>query len=312
VLLIIDADPLVYRSGFAAESISYDCVAEAEDGFVSLHFAPSAGKSANDKLKEWQEANPSSAIIDKQKVVTAEPVSHALEIARASLEAIESAVAKNFKLSLSVGLYLSGKANWRNKVATLLPYKGNRDPSHKPVHYQALRDYMETVHSAVVTDGIEADDAVATLARTYRDQSYNYCVASIDKDLDQIPGWHYDYMKKVFYFIDAEDAAKSFWGQVLSGDSTDNIGGVWKLGAKGAKAKVDEWYAKETSPQGIWDQVVLTYRASQAKPACPYADKDPCAVALENARLLYLQQKPDELWQPPPMPRGKVSVEFAG
>jgi 5'-3' exonuclease len=33
--------------------------------------------------------------------------------------------------------------------------------------------------------------------------------------------------------------------QVLSGDSTDNIGGVWKLGPKKAKALVDEWYSKE-------------------------------------------------------------------
>lgn len=307
MLLIVDADPLVYRSGFAAESISYLVIADVNGNLTDLYFEPEQGKSANDKIKEYQAANPEVELLDKIKKVTAEPVSHALEIASSSLASIEAGVAEQFKLSLSVHLLLSGSANWRNKVATLLPYKGNRDPSHKPVHYKAIRDYLVAVHGAMVTDGIEADDAVATLARTYRDQDYNYCVASIDKDLDQIPGWHYDFLKKVFYYIDAESAARSFWQQVLSGDSTDNIGGVWKMGAKGAKEIVDEWYVAGETPAEIWQSVLTEYRSSQTKKACPYADKDHELVALENARLLYLQQKPDELWNPPPLPRGKVS-----
>jgi hypothetical protein len=217
VLLIIDADPLVYRSGFAAETVSYGVVIEFPDGTLAdKHFAPKDGKSANDRLKEAMLEHPDAEIVSKEKLIKAEPVSHALEIVRSSLAAISAEVAEQFNTkNLGQTLYLSGSANWRNKVATLLPYKGNRDPSHKPVHYQAIRDYLVKAHGAIVTDGIEADDAVAMQAyhlRAERDDK-GFCVASIDKDLDQIPGWHYDYMKKVFYFVDAEDAARSFWQQ---------------------------------------------------------------------------------------------------
>lgn len=314
MLLIIDSDPIVYRSGFAAESISYVVIAVTKDGYGVRHFDPEQGKSANDKLKAWIVENPDAEILEKEKVVKAEPVSHALEIVRSSLASISAEVAEQFKSSaLGQKLILSGSTNWRNKVATLLPYKGNRDPSHKPVHYKAIRDYLVSAHSAVVTEDREADDAVATHAAYLRHEGDTaYCVASIDKDLDQIPGHHYDYLKKVFYYIDAESAARSFWQQVLSGDSTDNIGGVWKLGPKKAQALVADWYAQGLSPQCIWEAVVDEYAGSYSKMKCPYADKSPHDVALENARLLYLQQKPDELWQPPPMPRGKVSVEFAG
>lgn len=317
MLLIIDADSIVYKAGFAAETVSYDVVAEAPDGTLAdKHFEPKDGKSANDRLKEALIEMPGWEVVSKEKIVKAEPVSHALEIVRSMLASISAEVAEHFKAQLYPDPYaiLSGKENWRNKVATLLPYKGNRDPSHRPVHYDTMRDYMVKSHGAEITNGIEADDRCAMLARDQIPgrEIATFCVASIDKDLDQIPGWHYDFGKRVFYYIDAEDAAKSFWQQVLSGDSTDNIGGIWKLGPKKAQALVADWYAQGLSPQAIWDAVVEEYASSYSKMKCPYADKKPHDVALENARLLYLQQKPDELWNQPPMPRGKVSVEFAG
>lgn len=316
MLLIADGDPIVYRSGFAAETISYDVVVEGPNGELEQKlFEPRDGKSANDRLKESLTECPDWTVVSKEKLVKAEPVSHALEIVRSSLESISKEVSEHFEVRKhSRALILSGKTNWRDKVATLLPYKGNRDPTHKPVHYTAIREYMIAEHAAYVTDGIEADDACAMLAWETRNAKPLvepvYCVASIDKDLDQIPGWHYDYMKKVFYFVDVEDAAKSFWQQVLSGDPTDNIGGCWKIGAGKAKAMIEEW--RDQSPDDIWLRVVAEYDLSQDKKGCPYADKDPWDVALENARLLYLQQKPDEIWNPPGTPRGKFSEQFAG
>ena len=74
-MLIIDADPLVYRSGFAAETVSYHVIAVGADGnAIDLWFDPSNGKSANDKLKEWIAANPNAEILDKEKCIKAEPV----------------------------------------------------------------------------------------------------------------------------------------------------------------------------------------------------------------------------------------------
>lgn len=315
MLLIVDGDPIVYRSGFAAETISYDCVLETPEGEpLYKSFVAGDGKSADKAMKEWLEANQGYALLGKYKEVDAEPVSHALEIVRSSLESISKEAAEHFECKThSRVLILSGKTNWRDKVATLLPYKGNRDPAHKPVHYTAIREYMCAEHAAYVTDGIEADDACAMLAWETRNAKPLvepvYCVASIDKDLDQIPGWHYDYMKKVFYFVDVEDAAKSFWQQVLSGDPTDNIGGCWKIGAGKAAKLMDAW--RDAAPTDIWSNIIDEYSESQSKKGCPYAEKSATEVALENARLLYLQQKPDELWEPPGKPRSSVSKLLA-
>lgn len=318
MLLIVDGDPICYMSGFAAEKNHWSIVVATEGGMQQVFFDPSDGKTANEKMKAWIAANPDVEILSKDKEVRAEPVSHALEIVRSMLQSISAEVAEQFKtMELERILVLSGKTNWRDKVATLLPYKGNRDPSHKPVHYQAIRDYMVAQHAAILTDGIEADDMCAMLAHEHMGIRIDgmplyYCVASIDKDLDQIPGWHYDYMKKVFYFVDVEEAAKSFWQQVLSGDPTDNIGGCWKIGAKGAKELLEGWMAEGATPTDIWSNIIDVYSLSTARAKCPYADKSPTEVALENARLLYLQQKPDELWMPPGQPRGKFSEQFAG
>jgi hypothetical protein len=131
LLLIIDADPLVYRSGFAAETVRYDVVVEGPNGELEPRlFVPKDGKSANDRLKESLTECPDWTVVSKEKLIKAEPVSHALEIVRSSLASISAEAAEHFKTKTTERkLFLSGSTNWRNKVATLLPYKGNRDPA---------------------------------------------------------------------------------------------------------------------------------------------------------------------------------------
>ena len=117
-------------------------------------------------------------------------------------------------------VFLSGPTNFRNSVATLQPYKGNRNPLHKPVHYKAIREYMINFWKAEVTDGIEADDIIGL---TYDSDTI---IASIDKDLKQLPNsTHYDFVKKEVFFIDEEEAWFNFYLQLLTGDLSDNIPG---------------------------------------------------------------------------------------
>ena len=118
-------------------------------------------------------------------------------------------------------LYLSGPNNFRNKVATIQPYKGNRNPLHKPRHYTAIREYMVDWWGAIVTDGIEADDAIGL------NYDSDTIIASIDKDLRQLPNSiHYDFVKKEIFFVDAEEAWFNFYTQMLIGDNSDNIPGL--------------------------------------------------------------------------------------
>src|SRR5512139_4038799 len=60
----------------------------------------------------------------------------------------------------SYRLFLTGPGNFREKVAVTKPYKGNRDPLNKPVHYAAIKEYLVKHWNAEVVDGYEADDAM--------------------------------------------------------------------------------------------------------------------------------------------------------
>lgn len=56
-------------------------------------------------------------------------------------------------------LFLTGKGNYREYVASIQEYKGNRI-QEKPFYYQDIRDYLVNVHKAQVITGMEADDIV--------------------------------------------------------------------------------------------------------------------------------------------------------
>jgi imidazole glycerol phosphate synthase subunit HisF len=59
-------------------------------------------------------------------------------------------------------------------------------------------------------EGQEADDAIAIAATEYGDE----CImASIDKDFDQVPGWHFNFVKNERYYITEEQGRLNFYTQ---------------------------------------------------------------------------------------------------
>lgn len=303
--LIIDADPIVYRSGFAGESTEYQAVLEDVDGsIVSYYFKPTADKTALQQLNEVA-AKTGRTIAYKEKLIKAEPVANVLNIVYKTIVSIEDRVREQFKVAakdLNTYIALSGPNNFRYKIATIKPYKGNRDPSHIPVHYQAIRDYLTNRWGARVIHGREADDECSIEGwKLWREQrrgpqmglsSHSYVVASIDKDLDQIPGHHYDYMKHVFYFMTLDEAYRAFWIQVLAGDVVDNIPGLKGYGMVKAAAQIDYWIDNGLRDTDMWKEIVALYSTNEA--------------ALEIARLVYMQRRPGELWNPPGVPFGTI------
>lgn len=130
-------------------------------------------------------------------------------------------------------LFFGGKNNFREKIATLNVYKGNRDPSKKPYYYDDIREYMINYHGAVVVDGMEAEDACGIEQFANKDKST--VIVGVDKDLLCIPGYHYNPVKDTLIYQNIGNANQHFWTQVLTGDPTDNIKGLDKVGPKTAE-----------------------------------------------------------------------------
>jgi len=182
-----------------------------------------------------------------------------------------------FELNVSEwNTYLTGPTNFRNDYAITAPYKGNRK-GEKPTHHGLLREYLELSWTGTVTEGIEADDAIAIDATTYGDESI---IVSLDKDFDQVQGWHYNFVKKDKYYVQADEGLLNFYMQFLVGDRIDNIIGVKGIGPVKARKLLEDKTEREMF------EVCVEELGSEER-------------AIENGILLYLQRKEGEIWSPP-------------
>ena len=103
-------------------------------------------------------------------------------------------------------------------------YKANRIQP-KPKHYSAIRAYLQEHYDAEVCTELEADDALGI-----HQTGEHSVICSIDKDLKQIPGNHYNFVKLESSYVTVGQGLLHFYTQLLTGDSSDNIKGVWKCG----------------------------------------------------------------------------------
>ena len=174
----------------------------------------------------------------------------------------------------SYSVYLTGTDNFRREIAP--SYKANR-PDERPAHWQAVREFLVTHHKAEICNGHEADDQLGIQQDKERGTTV---ICSIDKDLLQIPGRHYNFVKKTFQEVGTDEGLKHLYLQSLIGDRSDNIIGVAGIGPVKAAQALDgllpeEWYDK-----------------------CRELYNDDERFHL-NMKLLYIWQKPDDIWQPP-------------
>lgn len=155
-----------------------------------------------------------------------EPLEYALATVRNAIRNIYD----KFPDSPEQKLYLTGKGNFRDYVATMQEYKGNRDTAARPKFYREIREYMMAYHSAILVEGQEADDAMGIEQWKHKDKST--VIVSIDKDLRMIPGYHYNFVKDNLDYVTLADANYAFFKQMLVGDRSDNIPGINKIGDK--------------------------------------------------------------------------------
>lgn len=183
----------------------------------------------------------------------------------------------------SYKVYLTGENNFRYEIYP--EYKANRKDKPKPKWLQECREYLVTQWKAKVTDGNEADDE---LGIDQTGHGLDSCIASIDKDLLQIPGYHYDFVKGLERFVSTIDANRNFYTQLLTGDGSDHIpafdGKFRSQIPKFVQKLIDSLYELTTAVD-MYNYVSTLYE-----------DKE---VMHRNAKLLYIQRKENDQWQAP-------------
>ena len=124
----------------------------------------------------------------------------------------------------SYKVFLTGSGNFRRELTPT--YKANR-PDERPEHWQAVREFLVTQHKAMICEGWEADDQLGIEQDKVGGTTV---ICSIDKDLLQVPGKHYNFVKKEFKEVSPYEGLKKLYLQALIGDRSDNIVGVQGIG----------------------------------------------------------------------------------
>ena len=175
--------------------------------------------------------------------------------------------------------YLTGGGNYRKDIAKTAPYKGNRK-APKPKHYDLLREYMTKAWDFTMIEGQEADDAIGIAA--YALDPEEYCICTIDKDLDMIRGKHYNFVKDFFYNVSEEEGIFNFYKQILTGDRVDNIIGLKGIGDVKAKRILE----KCKDEKEMYLAVLEAYEGNEER-------------VLENGQLLWIRRQANQVWLPP-------------
>jgi hypothetical protein len=243
----IDADSLRYSVGFACQHTIYHCAGETFDNKAD---AISFSTQIEEPIEEE---------------IIADPIDHCLHSVKIKLNGILNACGVD-----KHQLFLSGSGNFRDKLYS--EYKANRDRNHRPVHYDAITEYMLSTWDAKVVNGMEADDALGI------NQRDNTILCAIDKDLNMIPGKHYNWDKNLLYEVSEDDANLWFWCQMVMGDTVDNIKGIPGKGAKSAISLLENCHNHDT-------RCDVVYKAYKER----FKDYD--EEFAKNANLLWIRRK---------------------
>lgn len=279
MLAAVDGDIVVFRCGFAAERTVWYLTVPEKDFEQAFEYK----RDAMDKLDEllpgvMSRTEGEDFILRPERNL--EPLSHALQNVKSLFKQVyEGAGVDEF----TTKVFLSEGRNFRHDIAVTRPYKGNRRKEHRPTYETEIRNWIIENYDTEVADNEEADDLMGIFqTRIGPDDSI---ICTMDKDLDQVPGWKYNWYKDEKYYVTEEQANYNFVMQLMTGDSTDNIPGLPGIGpGKAAKAL----HGLETLEDQM-EEVCRMYQIHSGK-------EDWKAYLVEQARLLWIRRKPGEMW----------------
>jgi len=142
---------------------------------------------------------------------------------------------------------------------------------------------------------LEADDQLGIFGTFSRKAEYVMC--TIDKDLKQVPGAHFNWDKDAeVRYVDELEANLWFYQQVIQGDSTDGFSGCPGAGPKAAQKALDGL----TTEVDMWEACMELYQKKGL-------DEAFAITMARMARILRCHEyNPNgggvKLWTPPPKP----------
>jgi len=221
-----------------------------------------------------------------------EPITHATKIIQQLMSGIKSNLGTRFP-NVEMVTYLTGSTNYRYAINP--QYKASRNGLRKPENLAGCKQFLVDNYSATYDFGLEADDSLAIAATELGPG--NCVICSIDKDLKQIPGLHYNFDKDELEEITFAQGQRLLWGQVISGDSTDNIHSPRGLG-KVAGEKLYQNVDFDTAQEEDLIAMACQCYSTKMKGTLDHSDIE-CFVkqTLDQVYLLRDQKDIDAVWQ---------------
>jgi len=180
--------------------------------------------------------------------------------------------------------YLTGSNNFRLQYNP--EYKANRKDTAKPVYLELVREHLVTQWDTQVSDGCEADDLMAIEQTKQPDETI---ICTIDKDLLQVPGKHFNFVKSEFRTISPIEGTFNFYWQFVMGDTSDNI-----LGFDGKARQTIPRFLESTlsEMQGLASDELAIFQYVRDM----YNDDE---RMLMNGVCLWMQREPNQIWKFP-------------
>lgn len=184
--------------------------------------------------------------------------------------------------STSYRCFFTGKNNFRKKIYPA--YKAHRDDIPRPAYLGDIRDHLRALWSAEEVDTLEADDLMGIAQTEAMAQGNVTVICSLDKDMLQVPGLHYNWVKQQLSDIPPIWGWHNYYVQLIMGDRADNIPGYdGKMRQKVPKFLQDEVdYLLSLDDPDDMDEQVRTM----------YADQDQYEI---NKKLFWILREMPEL-----------------
>jgi hypothetical protein len=273
-LALIDGDEILHRVGWGSQK--------------TYHRVYIQGEERDGYIQEFNDIRDAKRYIEQDEDLFIESITTSFSKARVTYntDSFVKTIQEETK-STDLLILFSAPFNYRNNISTIQEYKGNRKDYTKPIHYETIKSHLKKAYPWLSDDfhGLEADDLLAILYNEYDpNKEGKAIICTQDKDLLQVPGWHFNTRSMELFEISEVEGLRNFYKQMYTGDITDNIPGFKEITGKNKSKKHLEYI------EGTEKEMYKTVRRLYANRlgAKDYDDLD--CILLEIGHLLYMKR----------------------